>query len=246
MPTMTRKKFTPDPASGASADRPCFQSSPARCRPLEQQFQLNPQVTRQVQKIEEKILQKLRGQAARIENEAYEKGFAQGEKDGMETGQKRLEVVLRQMAALLREIDDRREALFREDEQGLIEFALCVIKKIVRREGQLGAGIIKDTLRAAFRQVEENRRTVLHLNPADYKYLLAHPQGLPFVLGDRERIKILEDDTLSAGGCLIETDYGIIDATVEGQFDHLVAEVVRKNSSLFAERNSPDEGPSGR
>jgi flagellar assembly protein FliH len=207
---------------------------------------LNPQVTRQVQKIEEKILQKLRGQAARIEHEAYEKGFAQGEKDGMETGQKRLEVVLRQMAALLREIDDRREALFREDEQGLIEFALCVIKKIVRREGELGAGIIKDTLRAAFRQVEENRRTVLHLNPADYKYLLAHPQGLPFVLGDRERIKILEDDTLSAGGCLIETDYGIIDATVEGQFDHLVAEVVRKNSSLIAERNSPDEGQAGR
>jgi flagellar biosynthesis/type III secretory pathway protein FliH len=230
MATVMKKQFTPDPASGPSSDRPGFLASNARCRPPEQQFQLNPQVNRQIRELEEKVLQQLRGKAARIEHEAYEQGFAQGEKDGLETGRKKLEVVLRQMGALLAEIDGRRETLFRQYEEGLVDFALGVIKKIVRREAEQGPGIIKDTLRAAFRQVEENRRTVLHLNPADYKYLLAHPRRLPFVLGDRERIKILEDDTLTA------TDYGVIDATVEGQFEHLVEEVVWKSRSAPSEK----------
>lgn len=227
MTPRSRKIFSPDPASGPSSEGPRFQS--ADRRPLNPQFQLNPQVTRQIQEIEERVLRELRSKAAQIEHEAYEKGFAQGEKDGLETGQKKLEVVLRQMGALLNEIDGRREALYREHEQGMVDFALCVIKKILHRETELGAGTIRDTLRAAFRQVEENRRTVLHLHPADYKYLLAHPQRLPFVLGDRERIKILEDDGLTAGGCLIETDYGVIDATVEGQFDYLIEQAVRKS-----------------
>ena len=237
--SMTRKKFSPDPASGPSSEPPRFQSGDTRPRALNPQFQLNPQVTRQIQEIEERVLRELRGKAAQIEHEAYEKGFAQGEKDGLETGQKKLEVVLRQMGALLGEIDSRRELLYRQYEQGMVEFALCVIKKILRREAESGAGIIRETLQAAFRQVEENRRTVLHLHPADYKYILAHPQRLPFVLGDRERIKILENDGLTAGGCLIETDFGVIDATVEGQFDHLVEQVVRKNPAPVIKKAEP-------
>jgi len=236
MAPVSRKKFTPDPEAGTRPAPPCFQASPESCRPFAQQFQLNPQVTKQIQEIEEKVLQQLRNKADRIEHEAYEKGFAQGEKDGLETGQKKLEVVLRQMGELLADIDRRREVLFRQYEQGLIDFALCVIKRILRREAVLGPGIIKDTLWAAFRQVEENRQTVLHLNPVDYKHLLAYPHRLPFVWGDRERIKILEDNGLTAGGCLIETDYGVIDATIEGQFDHLIEQVVRKNETGTSER----------
>jgi flagellar assembly protein FliH len=226
---MTHKKFSPDPATGPSSAAPRFQSGYDRSRPPQPQFQLNPQITRQIQELEEKVLRELRGKAAQIEHEAYEKGFAQGEKDGLETGQKKLEVVLRQMGALLGEMDHHRETLYRQWEQGLVDFALAVIKRILRREAELGPGVIKDTLWAAFLQVEENRRTVLHLHPSDYRYLLAHPQRLPFVLGDRERIKILEDDGLTVGGCLIETDYGVVDATVDGQFDYLVDRVLQKN-----------------
>jgi flagellar assembly protein FliH len=229
MTPVIRKKFTPDRTEGGPADPPRFQGGNTRRRPLDPQFQLNPQVTRQVREIEAKVLQELRGKAAQIELEAYEKGFAQGEKDGLETGQKKLEVVLRQMGDLLGEIHNRREVLFRQCEKDMVEFALCVIKKILRREATERPDLIKDTLRAAFRRVEENRRTVLHLHPGDYKYLLAHPERLPFVLADRERIKILENDGLTAGGCLIETDYGVIDATVEGQFDHLVELAVRES-----------------
>ncbi len=115
---MTRKQFNPDPASGGSVDRPCFQSSPARCGPLEQQFQLNPQVTRQVQKIEEKILQKLRGQAPGSNTKPTKKDLPRVKRTEWKSGKRDWKRSCARWPPLLREIDDRREALFRKDEQG--------------------------------------------------------------------------------------------------------------------------------
>jgi flagellar assembly protein FliH len=198
---------------------------------------LNPHLNRQLKEMEARVMQEVGKRAVQIEHEAYEKGFAQGEKDGLETGQKRLEVVVRQVGLVLKSLERRREELFLTFERELIDFAFCVISKILRREALLSEGVIKDTLRAAFARLESNRRIVLHVNPIDFKYLLAHPDQLPFVLQDRERIKILEDDTVSVGGCLLETDYGIVDATLEGQFDEIVNRIKRDHGLLPAGEN---------
>jgi flagellar biosynthesis/type III secretory pathway protein FliH len=45
------------------------------------------------------------------------------------------------------------------------------------------------------------------------------------VLNDRERVKILEDESITPGGGLLETEMGVIDATLEGQFDQIVEQI---------------------
>jgi flagellar assembly protein FliH len=188
-------------------------------------FQFHPQVTRYMEEMQEQVYQELKKKAAQIEHEAYEKGFAQGEKDGQESGQKRLEVVIKQINALLSQIENQKKALFQRFEQDMVEFAFCVIKKVLQRESRLTAGVIKDTLSAALKKTEENRRIILHVNPLDYKYLLAHPDQIPWVLNDRERVKIIEDAAITPGGGLLETEWGVIDATLEGQFDRIVEQI---------------------
>ncbi len=189
------------------------------------QFQFHPQMTRYMEEMQEQVYRELKKRAEQIEHEAYEKGFAQGEKDGLESGQKRLEVVIRQINALLAQIESQKRTLFQRCEQDMVEFAFSVIKKILRRESRLTAGVIKDTLSAALTKTEENRRIILHVNPVDYKYLLAHPDQIPWVLTDRERIKILEDEAITPGGGLLETEWGVIDATIEGQFNQIVEQI---------------------
>ncbi|RPH87742.1 MAG: hypothetical protein EHM75_04635 [Desulfobacteraceae bacterium] len=75
-------------------------------------FQFHPQVTRYMEEMQEQVYQELKKKAAQIEHEAYEKGFAQGEKDGQESGQKRLEVVIKQINALLSQIENQKKVLF--------------------------------------------------------------------------------------------------------------------------------------
>ena len=187
--------------------------------------QFHPQVTRYLEEMQEQVYKELKKKASQIEHEAYEKGFAQGERDGQESGQKRLEVVIRQINALLSQIESQKKTLFQQFEEEMVAFAFGVIKKILLRESRLTAGVIKDTLAAALKKTEENRRVILHVNPVDYKYLLAHPDQIPWVLNDRERVKILEDENITPGGGLLETEWGVIDATLEGQFDRIVGQI---------------------
>ena len=226
MPSGTApKSFSLNPFIRNDPPTPDFRPAAIQPQTPKSQFQFHPRVTRYLEEMQERVYQELKNKAAQIEHEAYEKGFAQGEKDGLESGQKRLEVVIKQINALLAQMENQQRTLFRRLEEDMVEFAFCVIKKILRRESRLTAGVIKDTLSAALKKTEENRRVILHVNPVDYKYLLAHPDQLPWLLNDRERVKILEDEAITPGGGLLETEWGVIDATLEGQFDRIVEQI---------------------
>jgi flagellar assembly protein FliH len=221
----SKKSFSINPFIRNDETTPDFRPGAIQPHSPKSQFQFHPQMTRYMEEMQEQVHQELKKRAEQTELEAYEKGFAQGEKDGQESGQKRLEVVIKQINALLNQIENQKRMLFQLFEQDLVEFAFCVIKKILQRESRLTAGVIKDTLSAALKKTEENRRIILHVNPLDYKYLLAHPDQVPWVLNDRERIKILEDEAITPGGGLLETELGVIDATLEGQFDRIVEQI---------------------
>ena len=191
-----------------------------------------------MEEMQEQVYTELKKRSSQIEHEAYEKGFAQGERDGQESGQKRLEVVIRQINALLSQIESQKITLFRQFEEEMVAFALGVIKKILLRESRLTAGVIKDTLAQALKKSDEKKTAGSFSTSIRWiiNTLLAHPDQIPWVLNDRERVKILEDENITPGGGLLETEWGVIDATLEGQFDRIVgqfnADCLRRENEL--------------
>ena len=137
-------------------------------------------VDQAAKEMEEKILKQARERALLIEREAYEKGFAQGEKDGVELGQKRLEAILDSFRKILEEMARLRLNLFQKHESEMVRLVFALTRKILRQDLPLPEGWVKETLTAAFQQVLDPRKVILHLNPRDYQYLLTHPEGLPF------------------------------------------------------------------
>ncbi len=86
---------------------------------------------------ETKILREAKEKAQFIEKEAYEKGFAQGEKDGRELGQKRIETVVGQIRELADELQNQRERFYRLCEKEMLQLVLGIARKIIHREPQL-------------------------------------------------------------------------------------------------------------
>ena len=86
------KKFTSD----------CYDQAPIQEAPFELMWpQLQPKVysssfQQSMKEFEAKLLKQAKEKALFIEKESYERGFAQGEKDGLEMGGKRLEAILLQ------------------------------------------------------------------------------------------------------------------------------------------------------
>lgn len=195
-----------------------------------------------LREIEEKIIKGAREKVVFIEKEAYEKGFAQGERDGQELGQKRIETALEPFHLLLQEMNRLPKDLHRKLERELIQLILAIVRKILHQDSLLPEQTIMKTLQEAFRFVVERKKVLIHLNPKDFAHLNAHPDFLPFSMDGEGSagIKLLADPAVQRGGCFLETTYGDIDATLDGQLEQITSALWSKNphSAIFSDESS--------
>jgi flagellar assembly protein FliH len=178
-----------------------------------------------LKELEEKVLKQAKEKSVFIEKEAYEKGFAQGEKDGLELGQRRIQPVIHQLEAILLNIEAQRRDLYKAFEREMLQLVVEISKKVIRHEVTLNGDILLATLQEALQYVVDRRKMVVHLNPVDYQYLLAHPEGFSLPLDEAGGVKLVEDPSITRGGCFLGTTFGEIDATVESQV-HEIASLI--------------------
>jgi flagellar assembly protein FliH len=153
---------------------------------------------------------------ARLEKSAYENGFAQGEKAGMEIAEHKIDVVIKRYAESITEIGKLRSTLYTQVEREVVKLAVEVAKKIVHREIQADREIIETLVHVALSHVAEKSAVTVHLSPVDYNYLLEHRAEL--CQSEGRDISLLADQSIERGGCLIKTECGDIDARIEEKF----------------------------
>ncbi|MBN1571464.1 MAG: hypothetical protein JXA73_26750 [Acidobacteria bacterium] len=153
---------------------------------------------------------------AQLEKTAYENGFRQGEKAGMEIAERKMESVMKRYSESILDIRKLRVSLYSQIELEVVKLAIAVAKKIVHREIQVDRDIIQTLVRVALSHVAEKSAVTIHLNPVDYGYLMECRGELSQSEG--RDIALLADKSVERGGCLIQTECGDIDARIEEEF----------------------------
>ncbi len=155
---------------------------------------------------------------AHIEKTAYENGFRQGEKAGMEIAERKIEAMMRRYSETIQEIGRLKPRLYAQAEHDVVKLALEVARKIVHREVNADREIVQTLVRVALSHVAVKTPVTIHLHPADYSYMLEQ-RAAAGGLGDADREMVLvSDKAIERGGCLIDTECGEIDARIEEEF----------------------------
>jgi flagellar assembly protein FliH len=165
----------------------------------------------------ELVLRQARLEASEIEKQAYERGFSEGEKAGKEVGEKSLEAILKQYARGLDELNNLRKEIFTTSEREVLRLALEIARKVIRREVSVDEELILTLVKVALNRLSEQTIITVRMNPRDYQSIQRHHAAHSSAGTLSEGIKLLEDPSISRGGCLIETESGIIDARIEEQ-----------------------------
>jgi flagellar assembly protein FliH len=174
-----------------------------------------------------------------LEREAYEKGFEQGQKDGMALGEKRVEQTLLQLEGLLASLMDGKKQLYREAEGELLQLSMEIAKQIIRKEIEGDREVIARSVRSALGFLSDKSMVRVLISPED----LREVRRLSSDLSETYRIgnlQVAEDKSIRRGGCIIETGFGRINATIDDQ----LAELAREMTEEFEERGL-DHGRSG-
>ncbi len=171
---------------------------------------------------EDQFLRERKEKAEAIEKEAYEKGFAQGERDGREFEQKKMGPTVHQFQNLVSALQGQKEEIYQRLERELVRLAFSIMRKILRKESPCPEEVIRETLRAAFRAAADREKIRVRLHPKDYQYIGSGGT----LVSDAPRdptVEIIADANITRGGCLLETSFGDVDVTLETQFDNLAS-----------------------
>ncbi len=156
--------------------------------------------------------------AAQLEKAAYESGFREGEKSGLEIAGKKVEALMSRYAETIEELGRLKPMLYEQVEREVVKLALQVARKIVHREVTVDQEIIQTLVRVALSHVAVKSAVTVHLNPADYTFMLEHRKISPEQEDGHHTIVLLADKSIERGGCLVETECGDVDARIEAEF----------------------------
>ncbi len=155
---------------------------------------------------------------AEIEKAAYESGFRQGEKAGLQMAEKKAEALMRRYADAIFAVERLKSQLFARAERDVVKLALEVARKIVHREIARDSEIIETLVKVALGHVAVKSAVTIRLHPVDYGWLLEHRSGITRGPDDDKEVILVADPAVERGGCLIQTECGDVDARIEEEF----------------------------
>lgn len=173
----------------------------------------------QILETAQKEASEMRASAEKVRNEAKEAGYREGFSRGAA-----------QWAQAVKAAQNSLKAALEGAKPEVVRMALRVAEKVLRQKLETTPEAMLPMVDEALRslQGQQQTRIVLRVHPADQKILEARRQHWlerhPGISG----LQVVVDEEMSRGGCRIESEFGMVDATVETQIQvierHLLGE----------------------
>jgi len=160
--------------------------------------------------------------------EDIEAVYEEGRKQGYEAGKAEALAEARRIAGMLRFLEQPLNQLDEEVEHQLTELAMTVGRLLLKKECSTDASHIKNIIHEALDFLPLKSRNIrVRLNPADIQ--LMEEAGIDT---NAEDWTCVADNSVSQGGCQIESDQSHIDASLETRVQQLVDQLKEHGSSF--------------
>jgi hypothetical protein len=119
----------------------------------------------------------------------------------------------------VRRAEAEREKQFAEVEQRLVDLAILVARRVIAREVSLDPGIVLGLVREGVQALGEQDRLVVRVGT-----FFAEMRGelQEQLASAKMRCEVIVDATLGQSGCVVETDLGSVDESIDARLATLV------------------------
>ena len=113
-----------------------------------------------------------------IQRQAYEEGFASGEKAGFAAGEQKASVLVERLEKIINEITAFKENLIVEAEGQVVDLASAIAGKIIIEEINTKPGIIITMVKESLKKLQRLGAITIKINPALYDLFMKKKSGL--------------------------------------------------------------------
>ncbi len=205
------------------------------------------QLARRAQADAQRILDEARAERERILEGAAdagrEKGHAEGVARGLEEGREQgkaaaqadhaahLGALTQGWNAALDAFQAEREAILSDARHDVLALAVALAEKVTRRLVELDGEIVRAQLERVLALAIEPTRLVVRVHTEDVELAEAAMPELVQRFTSSPHTAVEADDTLTRGSCVVRTDRGTIDASIDTQLDEIVTMLLPERAS---------------
>lgn len=144
----------------------------------------------------------------------------------------------RAWADMVRVLEKEVQLVREELQKSVMSVALKAAKKIVASELVTRPEAIVDIVMSTLKTVAQHKKIVVYVNKKDYDAVEKGKSRLKSIFEELETFSLRERDDIEPGGCIIETEGGIINARLEDRWRTLEAAFEALSAYLKEERES--------
>ncbi|MCL2625538.1 MAG: FliH/SctL family protein [Cystobacterineae bacterium] len=138
-----------------------------------------------------------------------------------ETREEALAEVATQAATELAKAKMQVGMMLAEAEPELIELACRIAEKVIGRDLERDPKLLLEICANAIENLRTAKAMLVRVHPKDAKLLREKRSELIELIGRSVDIAIRDDAEVQPGGCIVQTEFGVIDAQLETQFKAL-------------------------
>jgi flagellar assembly protein FliH len=219
----------------------------------DRRFSLNP-LLREPLSIEEEerrvIDDKVKTQLEAMAAEASAKGHDEGYKAGLEAGHKEAYRRFQQEAgerlqgfeSMLLEAENAKQEIFRGNERFLMELVFRMAKMVTLKEISTDREYVVRLARELIERIGVRENIRIRIHPEDAKTAELLKPGLEATLGALKNLNVETSPEVQRGGCVVETQWNTIDASLETQFKGIYEALIAQGG---AGESKDGEGQNG-
>ncbi|MDR3145989.1 MAG: flagellar assembly protein FliH [Treponema sp.] len=158
--------------------------------------------------------------------EAAEQGRLAGREEGFNEGKAEADRLIERLHTVLERAQNKREEILVETEQQIVDLVLLIARKVVKVISETQREVVVSNIVQALRKVKARGTVSVRVNLADLKLSTEHTKNFIQLIEGGGNVQIVEDSTVDPGGCVIETDFGEIDARISSQLAELETKIL--------------------
>ncbi len=157
---------------------------------------------------------------------AHKEGFDQGREEGFKEGKNEVERLIDRLHVILDRAMDKRGEILEQTEAQVVELVLLIARKVVKTISENQKNVVLSNVAQALRKLKTRSDVIIRVNLADLQLTTEHAKDFIESAENAKKLSIVEDMGVDRGGCIIETDFGEIDARIQSQLHELEEKIL--------------------
>ena len=173
------------------------------------------------EKIEAAALEKLKEIQEAAYQQAYELGREEGHNDAFTKVSAEIKERMDTLDQLLSSVTQLKKELEHHNESHLVKLAFQMAARLARHEVKVDNDIVVQVLKEAVALSQDEENITVRVSPDQFDFLenLKKQTGREFDF--MKKIRFEPSPDITAGGCVVETNYGEVDARLEQRIEQL-------------------------